>query len=409
MKDYLAFGFKLLLSLLFTLVLFEVGLRFVPHIIPLNLLVLFNEDIRTEIALKRGLPTKEDTTLIERDDEGPEIRIYKPFTERTWYIQETGTTVTAMMDEMGFCNLPQNSYQLPAIDIITLGDSFTACHAVSAEETWSTQLSKQMGYTVYNLGKIGIGLHEHIQLLKKFGLAKSPKIVIINVYEGNDLRDASHYYEFVHHKEAVEKAESSIGRNFLGKYSYVANLIFATIQYVNDNYFDPKEAKTPVNFKYQLVFSGENVIPFNPENVDTDEVRYAMYLTTLQTAPEIFQVVDEVLQTFVDLSKQYDFIPIITYTPSAHTTYIENVVFEDPKLTGLMKSFSYEQRQYLKRKGNELGYIFIDLTPSLQSVAQMNGPEKLLYYQHDLHLTPAGHAAVAEIISRELQQLEIEE
>ncbi len=407
MKKGLAFSFKLSLSLLFTFVLIEIILRIVPSAIPLNFLVFFNKNVRTEIAIKQGLPTAKGTTLIDRDDGGPELRIHKPFAERTWDIKENGTTVTAVMDEMGFCNLPQNSYQHPTIDIIALGDSFTACHAVRPQDTWSSQLSIQTGLSVYNLGRIGIGLHEHIQLLKKFGLEKSPKVVIMNVYEGNDLRDASHYHEFVQNKAATEETESSIGGDFLEKYSYTANLILATTQYVNNTYFDTEKAKTPVNFKYQLVFSDEISIPFNPENVDTDEVRYATYLTTLQTDPEIFQVVDEVLQTFIDLSRQYNFIPVITYTPSVYTTYIENVIFEDPKLKGLMKSFSYEQRQYLKLKGDELGYVFIDLTPSIQPVAQANGIEKLLYYQHDLHLTPVGHAAVAEIISHTLQKLEI--
>jgi hypothetical protein len=421
MKKSFTFLSKCLFSILLTFTLVEIGLRIFPGLIPLHLLVLFNEDVRTEIAFRRELPTKKNSTLIERDDDGPELRIYKPFTKRTWLIKENGTSVTAVMDEMGFCNLPQNSYQLPTIDIIALGDSFTACHAVRPQDTWSSQLSIRTGTSVYNLGRIGIGIHEYIQLLKKFGLEKSPRIVIMNVYEGNDFRDARNYYTNVKNRLTQVEVESStglpyylnsiykfLGGNLLERHSYTANLILATGKYLYNSYFSVAEtARIQVNFKYQLVFPDGVSIPFNPENVDTDEVRYAMYLTTLQADPEIFQVIEEALRTFVDLSKQYDFIPIVTYTPSAYSVYAKYVVFDDPKLKGLMQSFSYEQRQYLQLKGKELGYTFVDLTPSLQAAAQASGSQELLYYRYDLHLTPAGHAAIAEIISRTLQELKV--
>ena len=62
---------------------------------------------------------------------------------------------------------------------------------------------------------------------------------------------------------------------------------------------------------------------------------------------------------------------------------------------------------FLKLFGKELGYTFVDLTPSLQAAAQASGSQELLYYRYDLHLTPAGHAAIAEIISRTLQELKV--
>jgi len=84
------------------------------------------------------LPTEKwDTVVIERDDGGPELRIYKLFTRSTWPMGSGGTVV---MDEMGFCNSAENSYQQETIDIIALGDSFTTCHAVKTQDTWSSQL-----------------------------------------------------------------------------------------------------------------------------------------------------------------------------------------------------------------------------------------------------------------------------
>lgn len=106
------------------------------------------------------------------------------------------------------------------------------------------------------------------------------------------------------------------------------------------------------------------------------------------------------------LSQQHDFVPIVAYTPSVHTTYHQNVVFNDPQLANLMPWFSNEQRSYFKKKGEDLGYIFIDLTPGLQSVVQeYDTPQKLLYYQTNLHLTKYGHAVVAKTLSAVIQEL----
>ena len=420
MKKSLHFCFKCLFSLVYAFVLFEIGLRLFPGLIPLNLLILFNEGPRVEIARRRELPTKDwDTVVVERDDGGPELRIYKPFTRLTWTV---GTYETVVMDEMGFCNLPQNSYQLPTIDIITLGDSFTACHAVTPQDTWSSQLSMLTGLSVYNLGRVKIGIHEYIQLLKKFGLQKSPRIVILNVYEGNDFRDARRYYRAVNKNAAQSDAtfvdnissplppkSNFIGSDWLERHSYAFNLFLSLLSYADQTYFNPPPPNEleKINFKYRFVFLDEISIPFNSENVDRDEVQSARYMTTLQTSSEVLDAIEDALKTFVDLSEQYDFVPVVTYTPSAHTAYVEYVVFDDPNLTGLMPSFSHEQRQYLNAKSKELGYVFIDFTPSLQAAAQANGPQKLLYYPLDLHLTPAGHAAVANILNQALNDLGI--
>jgi hypothetical protein len=413
MKKVLAFLAKLLFSLIFSLVLIEVGLRLFPTLISLDFLIYFNEETRTAIARSRGLPTRTwDTVLLERDDQGPELHIYQPFTQLTWPNEDGGPEITAEMDEMGFCN-PPYSYQPPVIDIITLGDSFTACHAISPAQSWTRQLASLSGKSTYNLGRIGTGLQEYLQILKQFGLQKSPHLVIMNVYQGNDFRDAAVYYQTRLaasggiSSPAIPAAASPAGswltENFVGRHSYALNLFAALAAYGRETYgLSPETAKIPVNFRYELVFPDGVSIAFNPDNVDKDEVRTAKQLAGLALEPEVFQAIDQALQTFVALGQAHNFTPIVTYTPSAYTTYADYVVFEDPDLQGLMPSFSYEQRQYLAAKGREFGYDFIDLTPGLQELAHASGSQKLLYYRHDLHLTPLGHQALAEVLHQAL-------
>lgn len=416
------------MSILLTFLFLEIGLRLFPDVIPLNLLIYFNEGPRAIIAHGRGLPVEKiDTILLERDDGGPDLRIFKPFTEITRPLKEYNTTITVKMDEVGFCNPLQNSYQLPTIDIITLGDSFTTCTGtVQPHEAWTSQLSTLTGYSTYNLGREGIGIHSYLQIFKRFGIQKSPKMVILNVYGGNDLRDARRYYRYTQVNNNMSEPEqlnsSSDSQDSideflkeapLGRYSYASNLILSVVKYWQNLEDDDPDMDMPAdsanpqgtNFRYRLVFPDGTVIPFNPENTDKDEVQFARQLYAKEIKLDVAQVIMEALHNFVELSRQYDFIPIVTYTPSAHTAYEANVVFEDPSLNELMPWFNHEQREFLRTNGEELGYIFIDFTPTLQLAAQTNSPQELLYYAYNLHLTLAGHTVIAETLSQNLQDL----
>ena len=406
---------QLLLSIFFTVILIEVGLRIFPGLIPLDLLILFNDEPRTQVARSRGLPTRWDVVQIERDDGGPDFGVFKPHTIIAWPIRDNGTESTVMMDDIGFCNPPENSYHLPNIDIITLGDSFTICHAVDPQQTWTSKLSVLTGLSAYNLGKGGIGIHEYIQILKQFGLQKSPHVVIMNIYEGNDFRDARSYYRNIMKQQnsTDQDQQPASTPTFLQQKSYAYNLIEAgLIFWQQANYFNTSANLVTqtdyerINFRYRLVFSDKE-IAWNLENTDTDEVEYAQRLNILKIESGVFESVEDALRTFVELSQQYNFTPIVSYTPSAHTAYADYVIFDDPALTNLMPWFSQMQRDYLAKMSNELGYTFIDLTPALQTAAQVKGSQDLLYYRYDLHLTPSGHAVVAKALSQTLNELKL--
>jgi hypothetical protein len=318
------------------------------------------------------------------------------------------------MDEMGFCNLPRNYQQTGKIDLITIGDSFTWCTTVAPEDTWTANFAKVTGLSSYNLGKPAIGLYEYIQILKKFGIQKSPKFVVMNVYEGNDLRDAIRYNAY---RETIRKTGKQpdlypnpllhtlyqgLKAFPLRDYSYVYNISLASMLYSYSKIFSSQSATDEPNFRYNLVFTNSS-IPFNLENTDTDEVIDAKSLLNKQIDLEVFT---EALKNFVELSKKYHFIPIVTYTPSAHITYTEQVVFQDKSLNNILLSFSDKQRNYFQIKGKELGYLFMDFTSALQVAASAhNTPDKLLYYQTNLHLTKYGHKIIADALSKSLPSL----
>jgi hypothetical protein len=176
---------------------FELGLRAFPaELIPVGWLKRFQSDLRVEIAQQLSLPNEKQMWQLPRDDGGPPLKLYQPNvrTEQRFSADERSDVT---LDAEGFCNPPRDSYERATIDVIIMGDSFTGCIATDREATWMSRIGQVTGLSVYNLGKGGIGPYEYLEILRYFGLPKTPTIVLMNIYEGNDLRDAVRYHEHV--------------------------------------------------------------------------------------------------------------------------------------------------------------------------------------------------------------------
>ncbi|MFK8182719.1 MAG: hypothetical protein AB8B99_05040 [Phormidesmis sp.] len=395
------------INLLFTVGLIEVALRFFPTVVPANLLIHFEPNLRSKLAAGR-FPTAEDAVVFERTDGGFPFPIWKPMAEISYSFEDPGTVNTVKMDEIGFCNVPNLYSQQTQFDVVAIGDSFTWCTTVRPEDTWPAQLAEVTDVSAYNLGKPGIGLYEYLALLKRFGLEKKPKVVVMNVYEGNDLRDALKFVSYRqsgatdqrtdNKTENQQPEEKSFGP--LGRTSYAWNLFRAVIvknkptqeqtEFNFEGYFEDDE-----NFRYTLNFES-GALPFNLENGDLDEVVHAKLLTDGKVDLSIFA---DALTQFVQLSESEGFIPILTYTPSAYTVYADVVDFEQSILNDIMPDYSQQQRDFFAAKSNELGIAFLDFTPGLRAASKdYTTPEKILYYQTNRHFTKFGHAVVADLL-----------
>jgi hypothetical protein len=245
-----------------------------------------------------------------------------------------------------------------------------------------------------------------VQVLEHFGLEKQPSLVVLNVYEGNDLRDAAYYWEYRSQLERTGVAPSDepssvlpwLTNSALGRRSYAVNLAvaFASRAWRRDA---QDRAQSRIDFRYTLSLQGGEV-PFNVENRDRDEVEYARRLASQQVSPRLW---DEALQRFAALARERGFQAVVTYTPSAHTSYGERVRFASQELAPLLESLSTAQRTHLRERAAELGYVFHDLTPALQAAAASGSAGELLYDPASIHLTPAGHAVIASSLVQFLQ------
>ena len=400
------------------MVLLEGLLRLYPAAIPLSMLVDFDADVRESVAKQLALPTQSEQVPVARDDGGPPLSIYSPNQIIRSRYRDPGIVNEVQMDSAGFCN-PRSPAAPASYDIVALGDSFTWCTNVHPEDAWPSRLAGAMNATVYNLGRPRTGLHEYIQLFKAFGLAKKPRLVVLNVYAGNDLRDAIIFVDYAKRgnrsvsRDLATRSLSTVGRavewvrtGWLGRKSYAFNLLFvATIQgyeWLRRDVIprDPKALRAGMpNFHYALRFGAQS-IPFNPDNADVDEVVHARAVVAGSVKTDAF---DAALDAIKALSEQHKFDLLITYTPSAYTAYADVAAFADESLGPVMAKFSDILRGYFAAATARRGIDYLDLTPALQQAARAEGARTLLYYQTNVHLTAAGHRVIAEAIAAHLK------
>lgn len=203
-------GFLIYL-LIATAIGLEAALRLFPSAIPLTLLIAFDDDLRLEIAERRGLQTSKALRRLPRDDGGPPLHIYLPHSQVSHAAFDGhGAVQATTLDSQGFCN-PEPTPRSP-LDVLTVGGSIAWCHRFKPQDTWTAQLSRLTGASAQNLSVPGIGPYEYLQVLKHFGVKLSPRIVLFNISEENDMRDVLDYQNYRLLKDRTEGSSQRIGR-----------------------------------------------------------------------------------------------------------------------------------------------------------------------------------------------------
>jgi hypothetical protein len=397
----------------------EVVLHLMPGLVPIDFLQHFHDDMRLEVARKLDLPNRSDVQPVERDDGGPLLKKYRPDIAITLPFGDEEATDTIVTDDLGFCNPPSRPYAREKIDIMVIGDSLTWCTSVKPSEAWPAFLADLSGESTYNLGYPGIGLYEYLVFLRKFGLSKSPDVVVLSISEGNDYRDALRYWRFKTHGVVDEQLGHDAGllHDLLGPVSLVYNMAVGawrevvqpkrTSALAGDTPLDSRLAsidKKKVDFRYTLDF-GEERVPFNIRNADRDEVAH---IIVVAEGLADFSIFDDALSEFMNLAETHDFIPVVIYSPSAHIVYEDYTIFEAPWIKPLARTYSERLRAYGREAAGRFGYHYLDLTDPLKDEVRRQGSErasKLLYYPGSIHYSVEGNLVVARELAAFLKTL----
>jgi hypothetical protein len=394
------------------LITLEIGLRLFPQAVPLGVLLRFDPTLRSAIAARRDLTRRADTILVPRDDGGPPDRmwLYRPGSTVRIGGREEGVVPAVRADAMGFCNSDPDAYQAAHFDVFAVGDSFTWCTAVEPRDAWPEHLQELTGLRTYNAGAPARGLHEYIQILERFGLAKTPNVVVLAVYEGNDLRDAHrfHAWQADPRREYGEpvcsfasaricRSLADLDASWIGRHSYTYNLAAGGARQLAG-----KASMREIDFRYDVTFPDGVVLAFNSANGDRDELEFARRLIAGELGVDLF---DDALQKLVRLGDAHGFVPVVVYIPSSATAYRGAIRFEDPAIEPTLERYSQILRGYFAKQAEKLGYRYIDTTPAFQAASGRLPAARRLYFRSNVHLTPTGHEIVAEHVARELAGL----
>src|SRR5882724_6829876 len=147
-----------LVVLLVTLAGIELGLRLFPGLIPLTLLKYFGAATRDDIADRLDLPGRINVYELKRSDGGPPLRLYKPNAKVAMPLRGAEEPGAVALDRNGFCNADDAINDLPRLDIVAVGDSFTYCSGLRPADAWPAQLASRTGRSVLSLGHPGVGV-----------------------------------------------------------------------------------------------------------------------------------------------------------------------------------------------------------------------------------------------------------
>jgi hypothetical protein len=298
---------------------------------------------------------------------------------------QAGGVPVLQLDRKGFNN-PLEKADRPTADIVMLGDSFTFGSIQDASNTFSARLERLTGLTTYNLGIGGIGLYEYLELYRLFGASLKPRMVVMNIYEGNDLRDAVRYWNYKNGKGASKHKQQPAGGLFAG--SYVLAFLKSSIELAVKSIARSVE----IDFHYDVVSQGKQVA-MNIGNGDMDEVEHARSIAAGKINYEVF---DAALAAFATLAEKDAFIPVVSYLPAAYSAYRSDIRFNDAQVGRDVLGNADAQRAWLRQAAIRHQLCFIDMTEVFVQAVK-TGP--LTHFPANVHFTGEGHRVAADTLA----------
>ena len=303
-------------------------------------------------------------------------------------------------DADGFRNpLPEKA----TYNIVALGDSFTRASGVATP--WPQKLAEYTGMDALNLGEVGFGPQDELEILRQYGLKKRPQWVIMAYFEGNDLYDAAAY----------EQANPFLLARF------ARHILARSLQVWPTSMGDraPAAVTTP-SYHYPITIT--------IEDTKLEMAFFSYYITWLSASREAieasqnYRLVRETILKMRELSEAAGARFLLVYMPSKPHVYLPYLndaetlsrVFTDvptlelneagflqfmdqtatPELT---RQYMDDQAHLLADFAAEQNIVFLDLTPYFQEEA---GAGAELYYPFDTHWNQRGHNLAAQTIAK---------
>ncbi|HIE98998.1 MAG: hypothetical protein ABGZ23_02025 [Fuerstiella sp.] len=294
--------------------------------------------------------------------------------------------VTFQTDFEGF----RNSRDLRRADLIFIGDSFTEAGNVAEEDSFAQRVAVEMGVTCRNLGRINYSPKEELIVLQKYGLRGQPRTVIWQICEHNDLPDQHDYDQW------IARGAPPIPLNS----SAVSGLQYRAWQLRSPTYRLFTSLRQQASWKFNAIFRDSDDM--------THEILFGDIPTFQQCAaghpgwPSLAATIRE----GAELLRDNDIHLIVVLIPMKIRAMVgPSTNFSDVTSWLLVKNVGHAREDtlafFLRNLCDSLHVTLIDSTLELR---ERTAAGELVYFPLDAHLSPPGHAVVANQIAMTLRQ-----
>lgn len=292
--------------------------------------------------------------------------------EISWrrHVPELNRFVDYRTDENGFRNPPR----IPQADIVFIGDSYTEAAQVTEEETFARRVAAALGVTSVNLGRGAYGPQQEFIVLERYGLKYRPRLVVWQLFEGNDLGDANIFAEWKKDPEqSLSLKERYFNYSLLTEWLKKTRLSEAPLVTVRHN----NGATQRMRLRYR----------YEPRQPDEIPLGFA----------ETRRVVEEGQQLCLSQNARL----IILFVPTMVRVLEPYITFDriEDRNTYLPVDAVQAKRDFRARLAelcSEIGCTFVDAFEMLRVAAALNNQN--LYIPNDEHLDVGGHEVIARIL-----------
>ncbi|MEM6793152.1 MAG: GDSL-type esterase/lipase family protein [Acidobacteriota bacterium] len=272
--------------------------------------------------------------------------------------------------------------------LMVIGDSFVFGWGVEHSETVSQLAAERLGLEGVNGGIPGYGLPDTVDWLEAYGEALEPDVLVLGVFVGNDLLDATPKHREVTVEEGLVTAESrpSLARRLLHQ-THLTRL-----------------AKSAIPWSLQSRLRGLLGLP-EPWRVTylRDALQsYAVEPTELVS--EGREATRRAFDRLLGISRERGLglavmlIPdVLQLSPERWAATLESIDVDpasvDPEVPN----------RFFRELAEGAGVPVIDLLPVFRRAGAESGAREPLYFMHDPHWTAAGHGLAAEHLADALR------
>lgn len=300
--------------------------------------------------------------------------VRKPGASWRGHIQEANRVVDYRTDQNGFRN-PSAEHGIA--DAVFIGDSFTEAVEVNENDTFVRRVAAATELSVVNLGRGGYGPQQQLIVLQRYGMSYKPRIVVWQLFEGNDLMDAHNYATWKNnpHLSNSSLIERYFNHSFVTKFLTKTRVSDRSVPWITLHYSDATAARIPLHYFYEPTQPAEIPVGFAEA---TRTIRQGYFLCQLQG-----------IQLIVV------FVPTMIRVMEPYITFESN----EDQIRYLPKAAHNEKRDFsglMAELCAQIGCTFVDSFAALREAAATDNRD--LYIPRDEHLDVRGHQVIARLV-----------